>query len=83
MSGKGRTLPFRGEGGEVCNRRVSPFPAHPGEGPLTEPTPVAQACPGGMDLRAPHLPFAITAGIGSIGWTAVFQGEALGDGVAP
>jgi hypothetical protein len=42
MSGKGRTSPFRGEGGKVWNRRIFPVPAGSGEGPFTEPTSAAQ-----------------------------------------
>jgi len=38
MSEKGRTSPFRGEGGKVRIRRVSPIAFCPGEGPLTERT---------------------------------------------
>ena len=29
----------------VRNRRVSPVPVHPGESPLTEPTPAVRRCP--------------------------------------
>jgi hypothetical protein len=42
---KGSNLPFRGKGGKVRNRRVSPVAPRPGEGPLTEPTAGAQPWP--------------------------------------
>jgi hypothetical protein len=41
----GRISSFRGDGGKVCNRRVSPVAPRPGEGPLTEPTAGAQPWP--------------------------------------
>jgi len=42
MSGKGRSFPFRGEGGKVRYRRVSPIAPRPREGRLTEPIAGAQ-----------------------------------------
>src|SRR6516165_1352660 len=45
-----RTSPFRGNGGKVRNRRVSPVPVCPGEGPFTEPRADAQP-------RRPELVF--------------------------
>jgi hypothetical protein len=39
----GRTTPFRGEGGKVCNRRVSSVAVRPGEGPLIERTAATQS----------------------------------------
>jgi hypothetical protein len=60
-----RTMSGRPNGG--C-RRVSPVAVRPGEGPLTEPTADIRACRWELVKMAPHLPFAISAGIGSIGW---------------
>ena len=42
MSEKGRTSPFRGEGGKVRIRRVLPVGARPSEGLFSEPTAVAR-----------------------------------------
>ena len=36
-SASDRTSPLRGEGGKDRNRRLSPIPVRPDEGPLTEP----------------------------------------------
>jgi hypothetical protein len=41
----GRTSPFSREGWKVCNRRLSPVAARPGEGPFTEPTPAVRPRP--------------------------------------
>jgi hypothetical protein len=65
----GRTLPFDLGPASDRKRRVSPVPAHPGEGPLTEPTPLAQACRG----NRPSCPLAASAvqkenGFSYIGW---------------
>jgi hypothetical protein len=38
VSALGRTFPFRGDGGKVWNRRLSPVAVPPGEGRLTEQT---------------------------------------------
>src|ERR1700736_2470861 len=60
---KGSNLPFRGKGGKVRNRCVSPVAPRPGEGPLTEPTAGAQPWPRERVLMPQSRPS--TAGQGS------------------
>jgi hypothetical protein len=44
MTNKGRTSPFRGEGGKIWNPRISPVVAHSGDCLLSEPTAGTQPC---------------------------------------
>jgi hypothetical protein len=49
---------FRGEGGKLCNRRVSPVAVRPGEGRQTEPTAAARLSRQQRRLMAPQPTFA-------------------------
>jgi hypothetical protein len=63
MSATGRASPFRGESGNVRNRRFSPVAAHPGEGRFMQPTAAARLrrrervlmTPSGKLNRIPHI----------------------------
>ena len=71
MSLEGRLLPAAFEAASVRYRRVLPVGAPSGDRLFSEPIAGTQSCQREPLFMPPHLPLAIPAGIGSIGWKIV------------
>ena len=66
-------LPVIVRAGERIQTALFPVAVDPDEGSLDRTDTGRSALVAGTDLHAPQLPFAMPAGIGSIGWKAAIQ----------